>query len=349
MAEIQASQLDRLVAGKVEPGPLYTDLPLGEKAELTLTPQGVNCSTVGRTGLHDADRGNERRAGDAGRSGRVSAVAGSVPAELAVGLRSNCVADRRASAAVVRRSDDHAADLGHGVPPADFRLAGSHALPRMPATRTTHCSTRFWRSTRNRKCLQQQSNFARMLAGGLQIDPLGWLGQSVCAYMDDGPFWDDLAKVAPDKREEFMEEQGWRMPLAVRAEVSSGLKLTAFLAAVRGFVEQAAPGMLNWESLTYNEQPYVKITPTPRAIGQTEEIRNLAVYYSASGKSFVLSLNEDVLKRAIDREVERGKLAASGEEPRQPGIGWLGSNLALQVDQKVLQVLATLSRTEYQS
>ncbi len=163
------------------------------------------------------------------------------------------------------------------------------------------------------------------------------------------PFWDELAKVESDQREKFMEEQGWRMPLALRAEVSSGLKLTAFLAAVRGFVEQAAPGMLNWESLTYNDQPYVKITPTERAIGQTEEIRNLAVYYSASGKSFVVSLNEDVLKRAIDREIERGKVDASGKESAPPAHGWIGSNLALQVDQKVLQVLATLGRSEYQT
>ena len=152
-----------------------------------------------------------------------------------------------------------------------------------------------------------------------------------------------------DKREKFMEEQGWRMPLAVRAEVSSGLKLTAFLAAVRGFVEQVAPGMLNWESLTYHDQPYVKITPTERAIGQTEQIRNLAVYYSASGKSFALSLNEDVLEaghRSGDRSRQGGRggraslLRAHGVARGEPGAAGRPEGPAGARD---------LSRSEYQT
>ena len=48
-----------------------------------------------------------------------------------------------------------------------------------------------------------------------------------------------------------------------------------------------------WESLTYQDRPYVKITPSERAIGQSEQIRNPAIYYSVSGKSFTLTLNED--------------------------------------------------------
>ena len=86
VAEIQASQLDRLVAGKVEPGPLYTDLPMGDNGELTLTPQGVTLLDGRVAGLHDADRRDEHRAGDAGGSRRVPAMARAVPAELALGL-----------------------------------------------------------------------------------------------------------------------------------------------------------------------------------------------------------------------------------------------------------------------
>ena len=29
--------------------------------------------------------------------------------------------------------------------------------------------------------LRRQSNFAQVMAGGLQLDPLSWLGHSVCA------------------------------------------------------------------------------------------------------------------------------------------------------------------------
>ena len=47
MAELQAGQLDRLVKKEVQPGPVYTDLPLAGAGQLTLTPGGVVSSTTG--------------------------------------------------------------------------------------------------------------------------------------------------------------------------------------------------------------------------------------------------------------------------------------------------------------
>jgi hypothetical protein len=195
--------------------------------------------------------------------------------------------------------------------------------------------------------LQRQTNMARTLTGSLQLDPLSWLGSCVSVYVDDGPFWDELAGVDVEQRDEFLQKEGWRMPLALRAEVSSGIRLTAFLTAVRGFIEQAAPGMLEWEALSYREQPYVRITPTQRAVGQAETIENLAIYYGASGKSFVVTLSEEVLRRSIDRELAASAAEAAGAPPAT-ARPWLGSNLALQVDPKILRVLAALGRSEYQ-
>jgi hypothetical protein len=197
--------------------------------------------------------------------------------------------------------------------------------------------------------VQRQSNFARMLAGGLLVDPIGWLGDSVSLFLDDDPLWQELAQVEPDERTEFLEREGWRIPVALRADVSSGLKLTAFLAGLRAFLEQASPGMLQWESLTYREQPYVKITPTERAVGSVEGLRNAAVYYSASGKSLTVTLNEGVLQRSIDREIADATAEREGTPREAPTHTWLGSNLALQVEQKAIQVLAASARSEYQA
>ena len=179
---------------------------------------------------------------------------------------------------------------------------------------------------------------------GTQMEPLGWLGDGISVYLDDSPFWKELADAAPDGVNEFMEEQGWRIPLAVNADVSNGFKLTAFLATLRGFIEQVSPGMLNWESLTYKDEPYVKISPTERAIGGREMVRGMALYYCASGKALTVTLNEDLLKRAIDRDLarrENGSLANT-EPP------WLGSNLALNVSDRFLKVLASSGRESYQ-
>ena len=42
-------------------------------------------------------------------------------------------------------------------------------------------------------------------------------------------------------------------------------KLAAFLTGAAGLHRADRPGLTRWESLTYNEQPYVKITPRTRA------------------------------------------------------------------------------------
>ena len=55
------------------------------------------------------------------------------------------------------------------------------------------------------------------------------------------------------KREEFLEKNFGRLPVALHVDVASPLKLTAFIVALRGMVEQTAPGMVVWESLTYHD------------------------------------------------------------------------------------------------
>ena len=60
---------------------------------------------------------------------------------------------------------------------------------------------------------------------------LGWIGSAVAVYADEDPFWKELAAVTPDKLEGFLQDNAWRLPVAVRFDVSSGLRLTAFLTA----------------------------------------------------------------------------------------------------------------------
>ena len=180
------------------------------------------------------------------------------------------------------------------------------------------------------------------------IDPLSWLGNYVEVYVDNDPVWDELIKVEPEKRNEFLQKNAWRMPIAVRADVSSGLKLTAFLAAARAFVDQTAPDMTRWEALKYKDQPYVKIAPTERAIGDQEHLEKAGVYYAVSGKSLVVTLSEDLLKRSIDRQLARDEAKAKGRKPPAPKRPWLAKNVAFQADRKLVDVVAGLSRREYQ-
>lgn len=346
LSELQASYLDRLVEGQVSPGPIYCELPLSGSGEIRLTPDGATCSTVGSLAFltpiaeMKLDRVTPAEA-TAYRQWRDRYQANWRWAFDPIGLRIAVAQDHLSADLTVMpliwgsdyrtminisRGAQFASDAG------DLHDSLLHVILAI---------------NRQSEMLQQQSNFARMLAGGAQWDPIGWLGNSVALYLDDDPLWAELGQIAPDERSEFLEEQGWRTPLALRADVSSGLKLTAFLAGLRGFIEQSAPGMLSWESLTYREQPYVKISPTPRAIGESRVLRNAALYYCASGKSLVVTPNQRVLQRAIDRELAGGSADASSPAPA--ARPWLGSNLAMQVEQKVLGVLAALGTREYQA
>jgi len=121
--------------------------------------------------------------------------------------------------------------------------------------------------------------------------------------------------------------------------------------------------MALWESQSYKDQPYVKVSPTERAksqarpmTGDDKSLDDLAIYYSASGDALLVTLNENVLKRAIDRQLARTaeskeKTAAEGKDkPATPAAGkpWLGSNVGLQVDRKALEIVSHLSRDDYQ-
>jgi hypothetical protein len=174
------------------------------------------------------------------------------------------------------------------------------------------------------------SGLARSAAPGLRIDPLAWLGDSVAFYADRDPLWQELAEYPASELQQRWQDFGPRLPIALHAEVSDGLRLGAFLVAVRAWMEQTIPGMLLWETLEHRETPYVRITPTERAIGEQQGLRNFSLYYYASGQSLTITPHRGVLERAIDRDLAKQETA----EP--PGVegqaAWLGSNLAIHTD-----------------
>jgi hypothetical protein len=128
--------------------------------------------------------------------------------------------------------------------------------------------------------------------------------------------------------------------------------LAAFLTGFRTFVEQTAPGLTRWEALTYNDRPYVKISPTDRANQVPAGLRNIAIYYAALPDSLTVTLSENVLKKALDRSAAREKAKTDGKAngdagPKPPALP--GENVALLVDRKVLEVANAMGRDDYQA
>lgn len=174
------------------------------------------------------------------------------------------------------------------------------------------------------------------LTGDLRIEPLAWLGSCVAIYADDDPFWAELA--AADDVEEFFEKNYQRMPLALYAESRDAFRLAAFLTMIRAYVEQSAPELTRWETLRHGQQSYVKVTARE---DHGPDGQSISVYYAAMPKALVVSFNEDVVKRAINRQ-----LAPSSQPTTTPSSPWLGSNMCLLLKQQALKVLDAATRKD---
>ena len=193
-------------------------------------------------------------------------------------------------------------------------------------------------------------NFASsMMQGvpGARVNPLGWLGKTVSFYADDAPVWAELSSTPREKRDRLLA----RFPFALRCDIQDPLAATAFLAALRAFIEGAAPGMTRWETLSHREMPYVKISPSDAGKAQApEEFHSVAIYYAARPGSLVLTLDEELLRRALDREVARAGAKdgaeAGGSRPESPS--WVGKSVSARVTRKAIEVLTALDEDDYQ-
>ncbi len=184
-------------------------------------------------------------------------------------------------------------------------------------------------------------------------DPLGWLGFSIAVYLDDDPFWQDLAKAVEKSQaksddededqdaEDFMEHNFGRLPVAATFEVVDSLKLTAFLSALHGLADQSAPDMTHWQTLKYKNRSYVKVTGRDDDEPETGTTP-WAVYYAASPKSLTVTLSESLIKRAIDRQ------SAKRSNRATTATAWQGDSLALTARKDALDIVTRLADDSYQ-
>lgn len=348
LAELQASQLDKLVRGQAQPGPIHTDLPVPEAGELTLGPAGVTSAAYGSLGfmtpiaeipLETVTR-TEAEAYGRWRDGyqrNWSWAFDPIAVRISLGQKS-LSADMTVMPLIANTRYRQFISISQGasIPPgagdrhdamAHFMIALNHKSP----------------------MFQQADTVASGVSKGLS---LGWIGRTAEIYADADPFWKDLGNQKPDDMDRFMQQSLNRLPVAVRVESTSSLRLAAFLAGLRAFVEQTAPGLTRWETLTYRDHPYVKITATDRERGLPAELRNIAIYYAALPDSLTVTLNENVIKQALERDAVRAKAKSAGKAAAEAGAGIAavsGGNVALHVDREVLEIANRLSRDEYQA
>mgnify|MGYP005845899741 CR=1 FL=1 len=142
------------------------------------------------------------------------------------------------------------------------------------------------------------------LLPNLKAEPLAWVGDSITVFIDDGFFW-KAAKIGDI--EQLIETSPSQIPLGMRIDSRSGMRLALFVSAVRAQIEKSAPGLTIWEERKHGEQAYIVIKQAEAEMGALED---LTIYYAAMKNALIITLDEAVLTRAIDRE---GKQKTTGQ------------------------------------
>jgi hypothetical protein len=194
--------------------------------------------------------------------------------------------------------------------------------------------------------LQENVSAVSNLFPQLTVNPLSWLGDEVTIYADKSDFWDQLAALSVEEMEEFLEENIHQLPIGVGIGVSNGLKLTLFMTGVRVFIEQAAPGMTTWGVVKYKNHAYAVIRPSAQVRGDLPN-QEIALYYRTSGKQLLLSLNEDIIKRSIDRQLAQAAGDVDAAEPVAATVlaPWIGDNVGFQLGPAATSLLKTMARS----
>jgi len=194
--------------------------------------------------------------------------------------------------------------------------------------------------------VRQASGFMSAMVVGIDANPLNWVGEWLSVYAEEDPFWDELVACAEKKGsrkvDNYIGKNFHRLPIVLHIDVANGFKLAAFLTAIHAFIEQSSPGLTLWEPLKHHDEEYVKISPTEkgrRALSGDGDFDELAVFYAATGESLIVTLNERVLKAALDRQAARhnGQTAPRGDiEP------WLGGSMAIEATASALDSIEAI-------
>ena len=352
LAEFQATYLDQLARGTVEPGIIYTDWQVPDLGKLRLSSRGVTSATYGSldflTPISELS------------IDKVTAAEAASYRRWRRGYQRNWTQffDPLAVRFSVRKqrlfADVSVMPLIAGSKYREYiRVASGAKIKPQAGDRHKGALFHFALAVNLKsQTARQADSTLRALTRSLgKTTALGWMGESVAVYAEKDPFWAELAKANEQNKWQFLIQNIHRLPVVARAEVSNSLKLALFLTGVRTTIEQSAPGLTGWETLTWHKQPYVKITPTDQARRSAGDRLNkeFAIYYAATPRSLIVTLREDLLKQAIDRE--RAAVQAQKEKKPLPVSTppWLGSSVAVQMDRDVLKFFEMLESKEYQA
>ena len=182
--------------------------------------------------------------------------------------------------------------------------------------------------------LRRQEAATRVVVPSCEERPLCWMGDHVVIYADGDPFWGEAARAQDE--EAFRNGEFHRLPVAVRVAVIDPVGLKEFLDVVR---EATAP-MVTWTTRRYHGRRYECLTlDTTGDWG--DALSEYVLYHASLDDSWVLSLREELIHRAIDRHLDPGEGIPGSSSP------WIGRSAALHAEGGALEVVRGLAGPHY--
>lgn len=314
LTQMQAAHFDALVTGKeLKLGAITSDLPTSQQPDLLLTSEGVLSPSIGRPDFltpiseltFDSVTIAERDAYQRWRDGYQNNWTGAFdPIALRISSdEKRLSADLSIMPLIVRSEYNLMLQLVSGV-----KLKPDSGDPHDTIAHFIIALNReSWPVQWLNGALKQVmvGNQGARVGADKAVDPLGWLGESISVFADRDPYWEELLKLDANERATKLQREGFRLPAGIRIEVKQPLKLALFLTSLRAFIQQSGPNLTKWDTLTHREQAYVKVSSARRGAAGIDELDNVALYYSTVGDGLILTPNEAVMKRAIDRQLAR--------------------------------------------
>ncbi len=346
LAELQAQHLDGLVRESIPSGPLTLEKPILDAGEIYISPAGVRSSIYGTLEFLtpiaelplDKVSSEEKLAYQRFRDMyqhrwrryfdpiaiRFSVNPDAIGLDLTVrpliaGSDYHDYIELTSNAAITPRAGD---------PHADTLLHFLMSLnPKAPP-------------------IQSLNRFALRLAPDVNINLTDWLGEWITIYVDEDSFWDELAQAVNTEGTNaaypFMKDNLSRLPMVLHIDVDNPFKLSAFLVSLRAFVEQTAPNLTLWTPLKYNEQSYVKISNAATENQANNAWANYAIYYTALPDALIISLDESMLKKILDRKKPTMEATADNSPASPPSEEWLGQSMALNIKKNALILIQSI-------
>jgi len=161
----------------------------------------------------------------------------------------------------------------------------------------------------------------RSKPGWISAETLNWLGSTVSVFFDEDPLWAEIAAARSDPAK--LQNLSARTPVGILVDVKKAVGLDNVITRLMAMEN------VTKENRVHSGEAYVEVSfPGRYILGNERQL----IYCTTTADSELVTPNEDVMKRALER---RAKRKANAELPPQPV--WLGKNVGMQADVRLIR------------